>query len=464
MGVLVRVVAWASILVAVGCSAEPVPGQGDESEGGRAEPVVASDAGRPAPERIDVAGVLATALEGPVVGRAVLLVDGSGERREELSGDDGRFSFSGVAPPYDLVAVTRAGSCMAYLGLTRPDPYLELDDERAGPAPEGQSVRVEVEAPCEEGGCWLTVVTASPSGRGAVTIPDWESGAGSVEIEHVFRRSPPAGEVLELHALVRDEARESFAYARTSGVAAAPGALTPVGRVVPERVAATAQVELGARWEGLHLGEWRWRTEAALDLGGGAELPLAADPAPSVVVRLPLLPRAALRVGTVATDPGGDRSFGRWSEAWSGAQAFAAGAAWAPGRAPAASEALPIVVGEGAEIIQPSGGGHVTRGAVAFAWRGGAGPALATVSVVDRARGALRFRALTGAEDLPATRLSALGLAALLPGEHTLEVVTSPSSSVHEATSPDPAARRRRLDRASPGAAVHLRAAFQVRP
>ena len=82
--------------------------------------------------------------------------------------------------------------------------------------------------------------------------------------------------------------------------------------------------------------------------------------------------------------------------------------------------------------------------------------------LVDLAHGTQRFRVLTTDADIPLTRLEALGLSRLEPGEHVLDLTTTPGVSVDELTQPDPGQRKHRFDPHVAGATTYQRFRFMV--
>lgn len=462
MRIFRRLAGSLSLLFFIGCAAEPAAGL-DVDERSPIVPRRGSIEEPNAPGPIDVRGLVADERGGPIGGRAVRLVDAAGERRESLTEDDGSFAFDGVRAPYDLGVAAPLGGPTAYLGLTRADPWLELAEREAAPAPpERQIVRAVVEMrPCGLRPDWITVVTASPSGGGSATIPVRAGDANPVivEVEHGWYAAPPPGEVVRVHVLAGDEDRSSFAYAAADRVPAAPGERTRTGPIAPASIHATEPLALGAEGGEGALVEWRWTTEASLDLAGGGQVTFAAAEAASLTARLPLVPGASVRVSVAAVDPHAEprRGYHRSTGAWSGARPLS------PERDLSRDAgSLALEVRAGPESLQPAVGEILSREAIGFAWKRDDVPALVTVTVADVTRGVVRFRALTTDEQLPHARLAALGLATVLPGEHLLELTTAPLSTTDEATSLDASTRRRRFDRARPGAATQLRIPFHV--
>jgi hypothetical protein len=82
-----------------------------------------ADAGLDAGPTIQVNGRVVTTFDPGPVARARVWVDG----RVVEADEDGRFTIDGVSVPYDAAAVTETGGrASLYLGLTRPDPTLEV--------------------------------------------------------------------------------------------------------------------------------------------------------------------------------------------------------------------------------------------------------------------------------------------------------------------------------------------------
>ena len=127
-------------LLALGCadntSPRPSIGQPDAQPPGTVTASASDDP--PASTRIHVSGSVATDLDDPMGGRAVVLVDARGERRESLTDEGGAFLFSDVTPPYDLMVAGASRGPTVLLGLRRRDPYIELF-ERDGSTPTAQS-------------------------------------------------------------------------------------------------------------------------------------------------------------------------------------------------------------------------------------------------------------------------------------------------------------------------------------
>jgi hypothetical protein len=455
-------------------------------------------------DHVHVSGLVANDLGEAVAGRAVVLVDAEGARRATVTAGDGSFGVDAVALPYDVAV---AGSPpAAFLGVERLEATFEVG-EPGGPAvmPPSQTVRIGVRAPgCPalRPVCSVTVVTASVGGDGFARAPcaartqDAAPVGGSppaalpptiVNVIHAWRTLPPAGASVAVHALVRCDAAAggggqgsvdeppragdgggsladgAFAYGRVDGVPAAPGSLRDAGMMDAAVIASTAPVTFGARGDTDELAPWVWTTAVRLDLGGarggagegepGYVFATAEDPA--TTLRLPNVRGAAVRVEVRAEHPRNDPSGGffRSAEAWSGAMPVITST-------PAALLGVDLVAGP--DILAPETGTPLPPDAD-FSWQGG-GAALATLAVADSSRSIQCFRVSTDNEDIANGRLEALGLPPLDPGPHLIALTTYPKSSVADATSPDPAVRRRRFDRTQRGAATYLRAPFDVAP
>jgi hypothetical protein len=452
------------VALSIGCTSE----EGKVPLGARNDAPPRSAVPGPAPTKelvattIDVVGLVATDLEDPVSGRAIVLVDARGERHEAVTDGGGGFAFSNVAPPYDVaVAPTTSGAITAYFGLWRRDPYLELF-ERSGPTPvpQRQTLRVGVRASsCFASSCWLTALTTSPSGGGsAMTTFKNGDGVVVVDVEHGWRGAGVLpSERIELHVLVGDEDSSSFAYAWLGPVTAAPGDTVDVGIAAVASVPASDPISVGVHGGVGALVDWRWTTSVSLDLSGGpatpkGSFPFAIVPAASTTVRIPLIPGAKMRAGVSASHPRGDaqRGFYRSTEVWSGALSSPDDAL------------LDVVVGP--ELTRPAVGGGLSRRGLGFEWTPSGTSALSTLTVVDTTRGVARFRALTSNQEVPLARLAMLGVPKLDLGDHMLDLSTSPLFGIDDATNPDVAVRHRRQDTAQPGVTTYLRVPFQVTP
>lgn len=439
----------------VGASDLPRPARTPAPAGPPAE----SDAQAPEPPTIDVGGRVVDDLEGAIVGRPITVVDGRGKRQEVLTDEDGGFYAMGVVPPYDvLVEQAPSGAVitpLVFLGLRRRDPRLEVF-ERLGstPRPAAQPLRIGVKLPpcrATEGACWVAVVSASPSGGGG-TAGSYVDGTDHAvyDLDHSWRETTtrPA-ETIDVHVLVGDAEYTQYAYAHVTRVPIHPGEPSDLGVTVPSPVASTEPVAVSGHTSGMAEG-WQWTLASQLELPGGAAIALRYDWSAASSMRLPSLPGATWRVGAWAQHPPTpDRPyFHRSSQAWSGSLPLTA-----------ANVALDVPVAP--EPIRPEMEGTLSRRGVGLAWDGDA-PALASVVVVDLARGKQCFRAFTSEPELALRRLEALGLPRLEPGEHVLDLTTKPGAIVDEVAEPDEHTRRSRADVHVPGRATYQRFRFLV--
>jgi hypothetical protein len=424
-----------------------------------ASPDVGADAGAPEGSFIELAGRVVDDLEKAVSGRPLVVVDGRGRRQEVYTDEDGAFRASGVAAPYDLL-VTQASSGavvtpLVFLGLHRADPRIEVF-EGQGPTtrPASQPIRVGVKLPeCRaiEGSCWVSVVTASASGSGA-TAGSFTAGAASgiYDVDHAWREpNTRPGESIDVHILVGDARYSEYSYARVIRIAARPGEPTDLGMLMPLPVESTDPVSVAGHANGLPTG-WQWTLASQLELPGGATIAMRYDWAAASAMRLPQLPGATWHVGAwMQHPPTPERPyFHRSSQAWSGTL-------------PLTTTNVSIDVPSAPETMRPAMEGTLSRRGPGFGWDGRA-PALASLVVVDLARGRQRFHAFTADAEVPLARLEALGLAKLEPGEHVLDLTTTPGTSVDELTQPDPRQRKGRFDPQVPGATTYQRFQFMV--
>lgn len=411
--------------------------------------------------RIDVAGVVATDLDDPIVGRRVVLVDARGARHDLLTDEDGGFVVPGITAPYDLaVAPAKSGGpTTVHLTLHRGNPWVELS-ERDGPTPplESQTIRVAVRAPaCHASPCWVTATTASPSGSGTATAAcDLETDVTLIDVEHRWRGlAVPPGERIAVHVLVGNEDRSSFAYSRVDGVAAAPGETTSLGVTEPAAVPASEPVTIGAKGGRGALTDWRWSTSVFLvsgdPLGPANGFLFAVAPEASTTVRFPLLAGVKVSASAAASHPrgGGEGGFHRSAEVWSGKRDLTV-------------DPIELEIAPGPEIVRPASDGTLSRRGLGFAWRSLGIAALSTLTVADTTRGSVRFRVMTAGEEVSFARLAQLGLPKLELGDHVLDLWTYPGGGAEDAVSPDSALRRRRTDRSRAGVATYLRVPFQV--
>ncbi len=409
--------------------------------------------------RIDVAGVVASDLAEPIVGRSLVLVDSRGARHELVTGGDGSFVVPAVLPPYDVAVVPASGPVTVHLGLYRSNPWIELfEREGPTPSPESRTIRVHVRAPaCDAPSCWITAMTASPAGSGSTTAP-CEPGADVtvVDVDHRWRGpSVPPGDRIDVHVLVGGAGRSSFAYGRVDAVAAAADTVD-VGMIEPAPVPATDPISMGVEGGAGALTDWRWSTSVFLDLSGDS---IGSDtgflfmvaPAATTTVRAPLLPGVRMFANIAASHPraDGQGGFHRSAEVWSGARALSV-------------DPIMMEIAAGPEIVRPASGGTLSRRGLGFEWRSLGIAALSTLTVADTTRGSVRFRVSTTAQEVPFARLARLGLPKLELGDHVLDLSTAPRASADDAVSPDSLVRRQRSDRSRPGMTTYLRIPFQI--
>jgi hypothetical protein len=424
-----------------------------------AAPVAPDDAHAPEPASFDVAGRVVDDLEGAIVGRPVTVVDGRGKRQELLTDEDGGFSALGVVPPYDvLVEEAPSGAVitpLVFLGLRRRDPRIEVFERQGSPTrPAAQPLRIGVKLPAcraTEGSCWVSVVSSSPSGGGG-TAGSYVDGTENAvyELEHAWREvtTRPA-ETIDVHVLVGDAEYTQYAYARLTHVLVHPGDPSDLGVVVPMPVDSTEPVSVAGHTSGLPEG-WQWTLASQLELPGGAAVALRYDWSAASSMRLPNLPGASWRVGAWAQHPLTPERpyFHRSSQAWSGTLPLTT-----------ANVALDVPLAP--EPLRPAMEGTLSRRARGLAWDGHTA-SLASVVLVDLARGKQRFRAFTAEPEIVLHRLEALGLARLEPGEHVLDLTTTPGASVDALTEPDEHQRPSRSDVRVPGATTYQRFRFVV--
>lgn len=410
---------------------------------------------------IDVGGRVVDDLDEPVVGRPVVVVDRRGRRQELVTDENGVFHATRVAPPYDLVVAQAPSGAvitpLVYLGLQRVDPRLEVF-ERRGPTVHlaSQPLRIGVKLPpCRAAGgaCWVSVVSASPSGGGGMAGSYTEGTETAVyDLEHSWREpNTRPGEAIDVHVLVGDAQYTEYAYAHVERVAARPGEPTDLGVALPRAVPSTEPVTVGGHASGLPEG-WQWTLASELELPGGAAIALRYDWAPASAMRLPDLPGATWHVGAWAQHPPTPERpyFHRSSHAWTGTL---------PLTATNVSLDVPLAPGTTRPIVE----GQLSRRGKGLAWDDHAA-GLASLVLVDLARGQQRFRAFTTEAEISLRRLEALGLEPLDRGEHVLDLTTTPGASLDELTQPNDYQRRRRFDTKVPGATTYQRFRFVVTP
>jgi len=424
-----------------------------------AAPAADADAQVPELPTVDVGGRVVDDLEGAIVGRPITVVDRRGKRQEVLTDEDGGFYAMGVAPPYDvLVEQAPAGAVitpLVFLGLHRKDPRLEVF-ERQGTTtrPAAQPIRIGVKLPpcrATEGSCWVSVVSASPSGGGG-TAGSYVDGTENAvyDLDHAWREvTTRLAETIDVHVLVGDAEYTQYSYTHLIRVPVHPGEPTDLGVVVPMPVDSTEPVAVAGHTSGMPEG-WQWTLASQLELPGGAAISLRYDWSAASSMRLPNLPGATWRVGAWAQHPPTpDRPyFHRSSQAWSGTL-------------PLSTTNVALDVPVAPEPIRPAMEGTLSRRSMGLAWHGPA-PALASVVLVDLARGKQRFRAFTSEPEIALRRLEALGLGRLEPGEHVFDLTTTPGAIVDELAEPDEHARRSRTDVHVPGSTTYQRFRFLV--
>ncbi|MBS2014366.1 MAG: carboxypeptidase regulatory-like domain-containing protein [Deltaproteobacteria bacterium] len=415
----------------------------------------------PRPPPLDVSGRVVAEREEPVVGRTIRLVDRAGRHAEVLTDEDGGFHVEGVTPPYDvLIAPAPSGAILtpvAYLGLARSDPRLSVFEPR-GPEirPASESIKVGVHLPpcrASSGACWISVVSASPSG-GGTTASSYTEGTpfAVLEVDHAWlgERTRP-GEVIDVHVLVGSADYTEYAYARIVDLPVRPGETIDAGMLTPARIDATEPVTVAAQAESAPEG-WQWTLTTSLDLAAGVSFPLLYQWAPSAVLRLPRIPGATFRVGAWMQHPAIETQsyFHRSSQAWSGTLPLGVG-----------NVALAVPLGP--ELVRPTAEGRLSRRGAGYAWAAKA-RGLHTLVVADLARGRQVMRAHTSDPSLALTAVEALGVRRLEPGEHVLDLTSRADADVDELTQPDERVRTRRFGREAPGAETYQRFRFVVTP
>jgi hypothetical protein len=422
-------------------------------------PAAEADAEVPELPTIDVGGRVVDDLAWALKGRPNAVVDRRGKRQEVLTDEDGGFYAMGVVPPYDvLIEQAPSGAVitpLVFLGLRRTDPRFEVF-ERQGTTmrPAAQPIRIGVKLPpcrATEGSCWVSVVTSSPSGGGG-TAGSYVDGTQNAvyDVDHTWREvtTRPA-ETIDVHVLVGDAEYTEYAYAHVTRVPVHPGEPSDLGVVVPAPVESTEPTTPSAHTSGMPEA-WQWTLASQLELPGGAAIALRYDWSASTSMRLPMLPGATWRVGAWAQHPPTpDRPyFHRSAQAWSGTL-------------PLSTTNVALDVPMAPEPIRPAMEGTLSRRGVGLAWDGQT-PSLASVVLVDLARGKQRFRAFTAEPEIALRRLEALGLARLEPGEHVFDLTTTPGAIVDELTDPDEHRRKSRVDVHVPGATTYQRFRFVV--
>jgi hypothetical protein len=466
------------------------------------EPPHAASASTPP---MKILGVVATESDEAVRDRRITVVDARGRRFDAVTDARGGFALDEVVTPYDLVVAATAGAdsksgATVFLGLKRADPYVELleraatwgEESGVNPSPvviAPQIVRAAIPADsCPKGGGTIFLVTTSMAGAGSATVRCDGSGRRSsptesesplseaaigIDVSHAFR-SADSG-MVDVHVLISNEARTTFAYARKRETTTAqPGTTTDIGVIEPiPPVGSSSTLVLGAE-EGDRSG-WSWTTEVVLEADGvsrgvGAEpqtqkreglgFVFATSTRPYEAMNVPLLPGLVVRTTVSATHPrfdgrgqsGAHQSLRAWS-----------GPSWLGSIPPLLS--MP----RAPEMVRPAPGSIFSRHGQGFAWRtsDGEGPSgLVKMTVTDRARGgAVRYTVMTEGSEVTLAKLSTLGLSgSLAVGDHTLDLATTPSAAVDHVCSPDPRLRRAEVEEMFTGASTHFRFGFQVVP
>jgi len=324
------------------------------------------------------------------------------------------------------------------------------------PLPQSQPLHVAVMLPpCRvvKGACWVSLASASPSGRGANAASYTKGGVTAVyTIDHAWsEKATRPGEKIEVHVLAGNAEYTQYAYARVVDVPARPGESTDLGGTAPSPVEVTEPVIVTGRATAMPVG-WEWTLSSQLELSGGAAIALRYDLSARSVLRLPLVPGATWNVGAWAQPPpAADRpNFHRSSYAWSGAL-------------PVSTTSMTLDVPIAPEPIRPALEASLSSHGIGLAWDG-ATRALASLAVVDNGRRRQRFRVFTAEAQVSLKRIEALGLGRLLPGEHVFDLTTTPNMTVDQLTQPDAKQHTGRFDVHAPGARTYQRFAFQVTP
>lgn len=404
-------------------------------------PPPAGDSGAPG---LDVGGFVMNDDNTPIIGRPLDLVDARGRHFPQLTDEGGAFWALGAMPPYDvLVGPAPSGSVItpiAVLGLTRADPRIgvsEHDGADAKPAYVLVPVTVTL-PPCQDPAqsCFVSITSASATGRGVTIAWYSEAGPTAFAVEHVFTGADvPAGETLDVHVLAGDADYTQYAYATAHGVTADAGAtLTPVP------VEASEPVVIAAQSSGVPPG-WDFTLSSELELVGGALVTLRWDWATSSLLRLPVIPGARWRAAASAVSPmPDDPSLPRLTSQ-------------------ARSGSLPIP-SDNVALDLPSPPSSVSFSDGVIAWRGAR--SLSSVIVIDDTRGAQRFRAYTSEGAVSLERLAALGLPALEAGNYSVDLATTAGADVDAFAEPDERVRGARFGLDQPGGGTYQRARFTV--
>lgn len=359
----------------------------------------------------------------PIVGRPVTVIDRRGKQTSVLTDEGGTFWAADVATPYDVaIAPAPSGAVvvpLAVLGIQRRDPFFALEEEGDWAASPAQTIHVAVALPpCTGERCWVTVVTASPSGRAEATRAiAFGERTVAFDLVHTWRTDPdPARELVDVFVLTGDEDAPCFAYVRVSGVGVAPGETTDLGTIVPEPLAALGAIQVDAQTPVTPAG-WDLGVGIDLVLPGGTRLPFRRAAAPVLTTVLPAIPGATFRASATATAPHGDAPFHeRSSSAWSGTL---------PLSTPQVLLDLPSPVDVERKTPAFSRRGH------GITWSRG-GPGLAVVELFDLGRSRRVVRVLTEGDALSFARLDRLGLPPPELGAHLLDVTTRSSMTLDD--------------------------------
>lgn len=421
----------------------------------------AEEEGSPPPPLVyeEVNGTLATDLDEPIPGRAIVIVDARGKRLDTVSFEGGLFHAEDVATPYDIaIAPAPSGDVVVptvIFGLSRNDPHIELF-ERDGPVGRPPGVRLVLAVappPCATKTCVVSATSGSDHG-GSVATATYAGACAAVPItlEHEWSAPfVPAGEEIDVHVVTSDADRTSFSHASVVGVEATAGEALDLGVVVPTIVANVGPVTIDAAPSVLPLSFER-TLGAWIDFPGGASVPLFVGRGSSLVTLLPAIPGATVRAATWGLEPTPKSSPSTYvaAHAWSGSKSIASGTI----------DLEPVVP---PTPVRPERDGAMSRRGAGMAWTSPT-KGLATVTLIDAARNVMRLRAVTEGDEIPIAQLLTLGLARLEPGPHVIDIATHAGEGVDHAASPDPLVRRRRFDPRVAGRATYQRYPFMVTP
>lgn len=400
-----------------------------------------------------VGGAVLDATGAPVVGRSITVVDRRGRQSSVMSDEGGTFWVADVATPYDVaVAPAPSGAVVvptALLGLARRDPRIVLDEPGDWSASPTQTFHFRVVLPpCPAGGCWVSVVTSSSSGRGdASRAYGPEEASAVIDVFHRWRADPDLDrETVDVFVLAGDAEQTAFAFLRSGEHAVAPGEVTDLGAVAPAPIATSPPVMITMQAPATPFG-WQLGIGVDLLLPGGASLPLRRGAAPSIVTPLPSIPGATFRASASASAPRGDEPFHESSSrAWSGPL---------PIGTPQVLLDLPAPV----VVDRPDDVRTISRRGRGVTWSRG-GPGLAVVDLFDLGRVRHVFHVLTDGDAVSFARLDRLGVPGPALGAHLLDVTTRSSISLDDRVGPCGGGRDE--DRA--GEESHERVALTVMP